>query len=234
MPRLVIIDTDDRQRRWISSTLTSLGSDMLEASGSIEGLLLVLDSSPSAILLAENMPPLRAADLLRALRQVSNAPIIVIGTGGEPEEVAALEAGADAYVPPAAGLRLLVARVNSLLRRYRPLGNPSAYLAWPLGPISLTDTERRLMTSLINHNGRPVTLGELSLEVWGGGTGVDNVKYHLRQLRQKLDRQPCGLKLLCIRGVGYRLVLAETQSRAGQDSAVAASSECTGKQVGVA
>jgi DNA-binding response OmpR family regulator len=201
MPRLVIIDGDERHRRRMASALTSAGFDTLEASGSVEGLLLVLDSGPNAILLAEDMPPLQAADLLVILSRVSNAPIIVIGTGGEPEEVATLEAGADSYLQRGDGLRLLAARVNALLRRFR------------------SSAERRLMTCLSKHDGRPVPLGDLRLEVWGGSVGADNVKYHLRQLREKLESQPCGLKLLSIRGVGYRLVPAEAMGRVGEDSA---------------
>jgi DNA-binding response OmpR family regulator len=218
MPRLVIIDGDERHRRRMASALTSAGFDTLEASGSVEGLLLVLDSGPNAILLAEDMPPLQAADLLVILSRVSNAPIIVIGTGGEPEEVATLEAGADSYLQRGDGLRLLAARVNALLRRFRSSANPGPGLAPPV-PISLTATERRLMTCLSKHDGRPVPLGDLRLEVWGGSVGADNVKYHLRQLREKLESQPCGLKLLSIRGVGYRLVPAEAMGRGGEDSA---------------
>ncbi len=219
MPRLVIIiDVDEHQRRRITGALTEAGFDALEASGSVEGLLLALDSSPNLIVLAEEMPPLQAADLLAILRRVSNAPIIVIGTGGEPGEVAALEKGADSYVQRGTGRRLLMARVNALLRRYPPGDSGTSLILQPV-PISLTAVQRRVMTCLSNHNWQPVTLDELRVEVWGERVGLDTVKYHLRRLRHNFEREPCGLKLLCIRGVGYRLVPTESLSptrRAGR------------------
>ena len=209
MPRLVLIDADEAERQRIAAALTSAGFEALEASGSVEGLLLVLDSIPDLIVIAEEMPPLEAGDILLILRRASDAPIIVIGGGDEPEEVAILESGADSYMRKGASQRLLTARSNALLRRspHRP---NSAISRWPsLMPIPLTATERRLITCLSNHNGRPVSLEELRVEVWGGSAGVDNVKHYLRRLRRRLKTETVGLELLSIRGIGYRLVPTE-------------------------
>lgn len=204
MPRLVIIDSDEAERRSIAASLTSAGFETLEASGSVEGLLQVLDSAPELVILAEEMPPLQAADLLVILQRAADAPIIVIGGGGDPEEIAALESGADSYVRRGASLPLLRARARALLRRYPRPGDPAAYLG-PV-PISLTATEKRLMTYLSIHGGRPVSLEDLRVEVWGERAGTDAVKYCLRRLRHKLKTKPRGPELLCIRGIGYRLV----------------------------
>jgi len=215
MPRLVIIDSNDAERRRIASSLTLAGFEMREASGSVEGLLEVLDSAPDLIILSEEMPPLQAADLLVILRSAADAPIIVIGGGGDPEEIAALESGADSYVRRGASLRLLRTRADALLRRYPHLSSCVA----PLGPaptsIYLTATERRLLTCLSNHGGRPVSLQDLRAEVWGGRAGTDAVKYCLRRLRHKLEVELRGLELRCIRGVGYRLERTEALSATG-------------------
>lgn len=211
MPRLVLIDANQAARRRMGEGLTSAGFEVLEASSGVEGLLQVLDSAPDLIILAEEMPPLQAADVLVILVRVSSAPIIVLGNGGEPGEIAALESGADSYVRRGAAFRLLTARINALLRRYPGRESSVASLSPSPIPISLTPTERRLVTCLSNHNGRPVGLGELRLEVWGGAVATHTVKYYLRSLRHKLQREPYDLELRCTRGVGYRLVPTESR-----------------------
>ena len=206
MPRLVIIDADEAERRWLAIAFTSAGFEALGASASVEGLLQVLDSNPDLIIVAEEMPPLQAADLLIILRRASKAPIIVIGGGGEPEEVEVLESGADASLRRGPSLRLLTARLNALFRRYpRPDDSLASVRPIPM-TVYVTAREKRLLACLSNHDGRPVSLEELRVEVWGERVGTDTVKHYLRRLGNKLKKEPCGLELLCIRGVGYRLV----------------------------
>ena len=207
MPRLVIIDADEAERRRLAIALTSAGFEALEASASVEGLLRVLDSNPDLIILAEEMPPLRAADLLVILTRATNAPIIVIGRGGAPEETDALESGADAYLRRGFSFRLFSARVRALLRRHTgPDGGLASQILGNPVPLYLTATERRLLVCLSNHGGRPVPREEIRLQVWAAYVGADTVKHYLRRLRRKLQKEPCGLEVLCIRGVGYRLV----------------------------
>ena len=235
MPQLVIIDADEAERRRNAAALAAAGFSTLQASASVEGLLQVLDSGPDLIIVAEEMPPLRAADLLVILRRVSDAPIIVIGQDGDPDEIAALESGADAYLRRRDSRRLLTARVNALLRRYPPREGPVASL-WPNPiPSSLTVTERRLLGGLSNHGGRLLSLEDLRVEVWGETVGVFTVKYHLRHLGHKLEEAQSGLELICIRGVGYRVAPTRPQSPTqGGDDRVIADPRRGGEQVEVA
>ncbi len=235
MPQLALIDADEVQRRRTASALAAAGFSILQASGSVEGLLQVLESGPDLIIVAEEMPPLQAGDLIAVLRRVSDAPIIVIGDDGDPSEIAALASGADVYVRRRDSHRLLTARVIALIRRFPPREGPEASL-WPtVLPMSLTATERRLLACLSNHIGQPVSLADLRVEVWGETAGTDNVKHYLRRLRKKLETQPCGLEVVCIRGVGYRLAPTEarnlTPGRSGRPIQLARE---RGQRVGVA
>ncbi len=235
MPRLVIIDADEAERRRIAVALGAAGFETLEASASVEGLLQVLDSGPDLILLAEEMPPLQAADLLVILRRASDAPIIVIGEGGDPEEIAALESGADSYVREGTSLRLLTARANALLRRHTGKGASAASSNLVPMPISLTARERRLLICLSNHDGRPVSLEDLRVEVWGETAGIETVKHYLRRLRRRLKTEQYSLELQCIRGVGYRVAPARPQSTTqGGDDRVIADPRRGGGRAGVA
>jgi len=230
---MVIIDADTAERQRLAIAFTSAGFEIVEVGESVEGLLKVLDFDPDVILLAEEMPPLQAADLLVILRRVSDASVIVIGYGGDPAEVTALESGADSYFQRGRSLRLLRARVATLLRRFTSRGESRNRV--PPIPISLTATERRLFTALSNHNGRPVSLEDLRLEGWAGTAGTDAVKYCLRRLRQKLQAHPCDLQLVCINGVGYRLVSTRTGLYAGNGRRLGVQPfAARGKRAGVA
>ncbi len=92
---VLIVDPDEVERQHLQRTFAVEGCYVVEAGGAIEGLLEALEQEPILILLAEEVPPLQAGDLLPVLRRLTESPIIVIGNGGDPDEVAALDLGAD-------------------------------------------------------------------------------------------------------------------------------------------
>lgn len=213
--RVLVIDQDELERRWVVRDLAGAGMAVVEASSSVEGLLEVLQEAPDVIVIAEEMPPLEAEDLLSVLRRLTDAPLIILGSDGEPTEVSALERGADAYLRRPFGLATLLAWIRALLRRYRP---PSSMLAFHpqvrgLAP-ALTGTEKRLLVWLAANGAGLTSQGELLTTVWGGNGSPDIAKLYLRRLRHKLDEAACGLRLVSLRGVGHRLVQAEPE-RAG-------------------
>ena len=204
MPQVaLLINQDDWERRSVGRALRNAGWNVLEASSSVQGLVDVLEDKPTLIVLAAEMPPLEASELLAILRRLTAAPIILIGSRGDPGELKALEQGADSYMRRPFGPELLVARARALFRRYRePLNGSSAPENTTL---HLTRTEQRLLACLTAHNQRPVSQRELLLEVWGGTTTIESVKFYVRRLRQKLMGNG-HLELQTVRGVGHRLV----------------------------
>ncbi len=101
---------------------------MIEADRPITGLLSLVHKSPDAVLMAEEIPPYDAADLLPLFRRLGDAPLIVLGTGDEGDEIEMLEAGADDYVRWPINRPLLVARVSAAIRRYRGGSKPGQLL----------------------------------------------------------------------------------------------------------
>jgi len=96
------------------------GFQTVNVAGSMQALAEVNRSSPDLILMRENSRRLNGDELCIRIRELSNAPIIVLGQ--EQEEAAGvefLEMGADAYLPTPLRFRELLARVRSLLRRTR-------------------------------------------------------------------------------------------------------------------
>ena len=208
---ILVVDSDDIERRRLSAAFEREGFSVVEAASGVEGLFEVLESTPLLILLAEEVPPLEAADLLKVLRRISDAPVIIIGSGGDLEELAALADGADFYARRPFSLGVLLARARALLRRYRgSTGLAAGDQAVRING-SLTPTERRLLVCLAAHDGRPVTAEQLVMEVWAGKASTSSAKFYVSKLRHKLETSGNGPRLVSSWGVGYRLMGIDSQ-----------------------
>ncbi len=207
---ILIIDAAEVERLWLVQACQRAKFKVIEAAGAIEGLFETLERNPDLILLAEEVPPMQAGDLLPLLRRLTSAPIIIVGGGSDPEEVSAVYLGADVYLRRPFSARALVARAHALLRRYHgSLASDSIVSRIRDCLPRLSPTEKRLLACLMLHDGRPVSVADLSSEVYGGTTTAGAVKMALWRLRYKLGA--CGLTMVAHPGVGYRLVMEEGQ-----------------------
>lgn len=202
----LVIDPDESELRQLVRILRGAGFLVDGTRRSVDGLLHTLESSPDLIVLAAAVPPLEAEDLLAILRRLTRAPIIIVGSGGDPEEIDALEKGADSYLSRPFTEAVLLERAKALLRRYRnPVANQSlGHQA--AGVQLLTPTEGRLLNCLLAHNGKAVSSSQLLLEAWGGEASYEALKFYLRRLRRKLPSLPTGMRLVSVRGMGHRVV----------------------------
>ncbi|MCB9589842.1 MAG: response regulator transcription factor [Polyangiaceae bacterium] len=161
-------------------------------------------------------------DLIGKLRRDGDlTPIIVLSSrDGEADRVAALETGADDYVPKPFSPREVVARVRAVLRRARP--EPAAKREGP--PLSVDEESRRvevngqsvdltrvefdLLVALLESPGRVYTRAQLIDRVWGDGFAITDrtVDSHVKSLRRKLSDAGGDTSLIeTVRGVGYRV-----------------------------
>jgi DNA-binding response OmpR family regulator len=169
------------------------------------------------ILLDLGLPDIDGFDLCRALRQTTDAPVIVVtARGDEVDRVVGLELGADDYVVKPFGLRELVARIRAVARRSSaPVSvtpTPSRLVvdrrtrevALDGRDIALTPKEFDLLALLAADRGAVCTRERILDEVWDphwyGPTKTLDV--HVSSLRRKLG-DPSLVET--IRGVGYRL-----------------------------
>ncbi|MEX0664617.1 MAG: response regulator transcription factor [Acidimicrobiia bacterium] len=174
-------------------------------------------ASPAVILLDLGLPDMDGFDLCRALRQTTDAPVIVVtARGDEVDRVVGLELGADDYVVKPFGLRELVARIRAVARRSSvPAALPSMpsrlvvdrrtrEVAFDGRDIALTPKEFDLLALLAADPGAVCTRERILDEVWDphwyGPTKTLDV--HVSSLRRKLG-DPSLVET--IRGVGYRL-----------------------------
>lgn len=206
---VLIIDSDEIERRLLSRLLKNGCFQVIEAATGVEGLFRVLDEAPVLVLLAEEVPPLEATDLVTVIHRLTGVPVIVIGGGGDPDEIEALDNGADFYVRRPLKGRVLLARVRSLLRRNA--GASAHTNGLTVSTTRLTRTEQRLMVCLAAEGGRPVPARRLAAAVWGRDSSLDAVKFYVWRLRRKLG-PASSLSIDVLRGVGYRLRRTEAPS----------------------
>ncbi len=168
------------------------------------------------VLLDLGLPDGDGLDVLRALRQTSDVPVIIVtARGDEADRVVGLELGADDYVVKPFSVRELSARIRAIARRRRieaPSDTGRVHIDRTRRvtmvdgePVQLTAKEFDLLAVLAEEPGRVVPRHELLARVWDPvwhGTGK-SLDVHVSVIRRKLGDP--GL-IETVRGVGYRLV----------------------------
>jgi serine phosphatase RsbU (regulator of sigma subunit) len=120
--RILVADDDATSRKLLARILSSAGFSSTQAADGIQALQMLHEEPPSLLLLDFDMPGMDGAEVLKKLRQDSDAAIAQIptimltGHGGEESEVLCLEAGADDFVTKPINQAVLRARIDTQLR----------------------------------------------------------------------------------------------------------------------
>jgi DNA-binding response OmpR family regulator len=223
--RILMIEDDERLSATLERLLAEEGFVPTACRSGEEALAGVDQVDPDIVLTDLGLPGLHGLDVVAALRQRSDVPIVILsGRDGTDDVVAGLEAGADDYVTKPFVARELVARLHAALRRA-----PAAFDSLDdvqlgrltLRPrrgdvvldgrsVALTRTELRLLVVLATSGGGVVSRSELLERVWEYDYSGDPrmVDAHVRRIRLKLEPDPAEPTLLVtVRGQGYRLVV---------------------------
>ena len=225
MASVVIIEDDARVRTALARALETLGHRVAQADTAMGGLALVLQEKPDAVVLDLGLPDADGIDLLRMLRPVSDAVVIVATARvAEDDIVRTLDAGADDYVCKPFSPEQLDARIRAVMRRFGQASvrggeivvgelsvNPRARVASLRGqPIELSRKEFDLLHFLAVNAGTVVTKRELLAEVWRQPffTTDKTVDVHISWLRRKLGESAESPQYLhSVRGVGIKLTV---------------------------
>lgn len=178
------------------------------------------DNQADLVLLDINLGDTSGFDLCGYLRETSNVPILFISARTSDDDVLlALNVGGDDYIQKPYSLAVLLAKVNTVLKRYRaPESKPNTLVMDKLTidfaaervfldgqEIELTIMEARLLYYLAKNCGRIVSKDELFQNVWQDSiTGDNTLNVHIRHLREKIEVDTNKPKFIqTIWGVGY-------------------------------
>ena len=223
--RILVIDDEPQIRKFLDISLRAQGYQVVLAANGEEGLTALATQGADLVILDIGLPDKDGHEVLKELRQWSQAPVIMLTVrAGEAEKVSTLDAGANDYVTKPFGVQELMARVRGLLRQHAadphealPVfddGNLRVDLSrrevhMQGESVALTRKEYMLLALLLRHAGRVVTQPQLLKEVWGPTHQHDT--HYLRilvgKLRQKLGDEAASPKYIATEpGVGLRFV----------------------------
>ncbi|MCT8988550.1 response regulator [Shewanella phaeophyticola] len=224
MNRILLIDDDIGLSDLLSQLLELEGFALTQAYDGEQGLSLAQQQDFDLILLDVMLPKLNGFEVLRALRQRKQTPVLMLtARGDEIDRVVGLEIGADDYLPKPFNDRELVARIRAILRRAQTTQQDTQssdmlqFGDLRLDPtrqetycneqlIILTGTEFLLLFHLIEKSGELVTKESLSENVLGKKLMPfdRSLDMHLSNLRKKLpERQDGRPRVKTLRGKGY-------------------------------
>ena len=159
------------------------------------------------------LPDIDGFQILQKIRDTSNIPVLMLtAKSSEEDKVFGLRLGADDYLTKPFGINELLARVNSLIRRYTTLNPFTA----DIDSISLKDMVidklNRTVTVkdipfLASNKGRVFTKKQIYSQVWEEEYAFDdsNIMSFISKLRKKIEPDPDHpFYILTVRGVGYR------------------------------
>jgi two-component system, OmpR family, KDP operon response regulator KdpE len=222
--RILVVDDERPIRRFLNIILSADRHQIYEAESGRAALEAVLIHDPDVVILDLGLPDLDGVGVIRALREWSQIPILILSIRNqESETIAALEAGADDYLAKPFGLAELLLRLQVATQRMIGSRQGSIFVSEDLEidlvrrlvrtagtEVQLTPTEYDLLHILANHAGKVRTHHQLLQEVWGQSY-VDKMhllRVNISNLRHKLEPEPSGPRYIITEpGVGYRLRL---------------------------
>lgn len=224
--RVLLVEDEESFIDALTIGLEREGFDVVSAA---DGQLAMETFAPDRfdiVLLDLMLPKMSGLDVCRAIRNLSDVPIIVVSAKGEEvDAVLMLEIGADDYVTKPYRLRELVARMRAVLRRHETSNTPtSASMAvFEVNPVRLEIDTRRcfvrgeeiklrkkefaLLTLLLENVGRVMTREVLIDRIWGSDYVGDTktLDVHIKRLRTLVEESPKEpVVITTVRGVGYR------------------------------
>ena len=219
---IMVVDDDPNIAQLVRLYLEKEGFEVTVETRGDEAVSAFQKNPPSLMLLDIMLPGMDGWQVCRAIRQISNIPIIMLSAKDETfDKVLGLELGADDYVTKPFEGKELVARVKAVLRRAAPGETEKDTLSFPGLTISLEKyevhyqgkllemppKELEVLYFLASHQNRVFTREQLLEQVWGFDFFGDSrtVDVHIKRLREKLqDSEALGWQIRTVWGVGYK------------------------------
>jgi len=221
--KILVVDDESRMRKLVKDFLVRNNYDVLEAEDGEQALdIFFSNKGINLIILDVMMPKMDGWQVCREIRQYSNVPIIMLtAKGDEKDELLGFELGVDEYISKPFSPKILVARVEAVLRRTAGLDDEvieiggitidkAAHQVKIDGvPIDLSFKEFELLTYFVKNKGVALSREKILNNVWdydyfGDARTIDT---HVKKLRSKMGDK--GKYIKTIWGLGYKFEVDE-------------------------
>lgn len=218
--KILVVDDEARMRKLVKDFLSKSGYEVLEAEDGSRAVDIFLEQKDIALIILDVMMPLMDGwETCREIRQYSKVPIIMLtAKSDEKDELLGFQLGVDEYITKPFSPKILVARVEAILRRTNQLGteerveaggiviDKSAHSVTIDGElIELSYKEFELLTYFVENKGIALSREKILNNVWnydyfGDARTIDT---HVKKLRSKMGEK--GDLIKTIWGMGYKL-----------------------------
>ena len=216
---ILVVDDEERMRKLIKDFLTNKGYHILQAEDGEKALEIYQENKSKImlVLLDVMMPKLDGWSVLRQIRQTSKVPIIMLtARGEEQDELFGFELGVDEYISKPFSPKILVARVEAILKRtgknekeIKDLGGiqidkEGRTVSVDGKPIELSLREYELLLYLVQNENIALSRDKILNNVWNYDYYGDTrtIDSHVKKIRHKLGKK--GKYIKTIRGIGYK------------------------------
>jgi DNA-binding response OmpR family regulator len=230
MPKILLIDDDERLGELLEAYFGRFDLELISATTPEAGIALVASENPELVILDVMLPGQDGFQVCRTIRKDSAVPIIMLTARGEvTDRIVGLEIGADDYMPKPFEPRELVARIQNVLRRavtVKPLSKQLIFAGLVVDrerrtaemdgkELDLTTMEYQLLELFASNPGRTYTRDEILNEL----RGIDaqlfsrSVDILVSRLRQKLsDTSKQARFIKTVWGTGYAFIGQESET----------------------
>ena len=221
--KILVVDDESRMRKLVSDFLKKKGFSVLEAADGEEAIdIFFSDNSINLLILDIMMPKMNGLEVVKEVRKVSKVPIIMLtAKGQEQDELTGFELGVDEYIAKPFSPKILVARVDAILRRSNQLNEEvieaggiqldiAAHKVILDGrEVELSYKEFELLAYFMKNQNVALSREKILNHVWnydyfGDARTIDT---HVKKLRSKLEEK--GEYIRTVWGLGYKFEVNE-------------------------
>lgn len=217
--KILVVDDETRMRILVKDFLVKAGFDVIEAEDGCKALDLFYEDKDIALIVLDiMMPKMDGWEVCKEIRESSKVPIIMLtARGDERDELQGFQLGVDEYIAKPFSPKILVARIEAILRRSRKLPGEDCVEAGGIiidktahevrsdgELIELSYKEFELLTYFVENKGIALSREKILNNVWnydyfGDARTIDT---HVKKLRSKLGEK--GDMIKTIWGMGYK------------------------------
>ena len=218
-PKILVVDDESRMRKLVKDFLTKKNFQVLEAGDGEEAMdIFYKEKDIALIILDVMMPKMDGWEVCREVRKNSKVPIIMLtARGDERDELLGFDLGVDEYISKPFSPKILVARVEAILRRTGQAGSEDVLSAGGIvidkaahlamvddKPMDLSFKEFELLTYFLENQGIALSREKILNSVWnydyfGDARTIDT---HVKKLRSKMGDK--GEYIKTVWGMGYK------------------------------